>query len=114
MPTKTDSTGVICAFMVPSIITRFPGHQIFSVSMIAFLLGNLLAAVNPAGFGYWPLLVQVSHPAATLRSLGANETDLSFATGQLIVSNSVDREFQGVAGNLIHWTVLTFQAVSSA
>jgi len=30
--------------------------------------------------------------------------DLSFTTGQLIVSNSVDRELQGIAGNQCHCT----------
>lgn len=49
------SPGVICAIIVPAIITRFPGHQIFLVSMVSFFLGNLLAAVNPSSFGYWPI-----------------------------------------------------------
>ena len=101
-------TGVICALAVPSLITRFPGHQIFFISMVSFLVGDLMAALAPV-HGYW----SVTFPSLILVILGpgrsllrqSEETDvcsdLSFSTGQLIVSNSVDREFQGVAAGIV-------------
>ncbi|ORX34486.1 major facilitator superfamily domain-containing protein [Kockovaella imperatae] len=86
-------TGVICALAVPTLLTRFPGHQIFFVSMVAFLVGDVMGAVAPV-HGYW----SVTFPSLILVILGP---DLSYSTGQLIVSNSVDRQFQGTAGGIV-------------
>lgn len=39
--------------LVPRIINRFRGHLIFLVSMLAFLVGAIMAAVAPVGGPYW-------------------------------------------------------------
>ena len=62
--------------------------------MVAFLIGDIMAAVTPADSSYWA----VTFPSLLLVISGP---DLSFSTGQLIVSNSVDREFQGIAGECV-------------
>ena len=74
--------------------------------MVAFLLGNIVMSVAPAESSYWqtifPALILVISGPGTSDQMPihtiTNRADLSFATGQLIVSNSVDREFQGIAG----------------
>ncbi|WVR04537.1 hypothetical protein IAU60_001544 [Kwoniella sp. DSM 27419] len=86
--------GIIAALLVPVLIHRIPGHVIFLLAMIAFFIGVLFAAVNPAdqiywGLTFWSVLLVVFGP------------DLSFSTGQLIVSNSVAHEFQGIAAGIV-------------
>ncbi|TYJ56292.1 hypothetical protein B9479_002982 [Cryptococcus floricola] len=86
--------GVMAALLVPHLIHRLPGHIIFLLAMFAFTIGNLLAATAPAHSTYWgntfvSMLVVVWGP------------DLSFSTGQLIVSGSVDKEFQGIAAGIV-------------
>ncbi|ODN80390.1 hypothetical protein L202_02641 [Cryptococcus amylolentus CBS 6039] len=86
--------GVMAALLVPHLIHRLPGHIIFLLAMCAFTIGNLLAATAPAHSTYWgntfvSMLVVVWGP------------DLSFSTGQLIVSGSVDKEFQGIAAGIV-------------
>lgn len=39
--------------LVPAVINRFASHYIFLGSMLAFLVGSILAAVAPAGGPYW-------------------------------------------------------------
>ncbi|GFZ46638.1 hypothetical protein JCM24511_03858 [Saitozyma sp. JCM 24511] len=95
IPTEVlGRTSALAALLVPYAITRFPGHQIFLLSMIAFLVGSIMASVAPAHGSYW----SVTMPSLILVISGP---DMSFATGQLIVSNSVDREFQGIAGGIV-------------
>ncbi|ODN85645.1 MFS transporter [Cryptococcus wingfieldii CBS 7118] len=86
--------GMMAALLVPHLIHRLPGHIIFLLAMLAFTIGNLLAATAPAHSTYWgntfvSMLVVVWGP------------DLSFSTGQLIVSGSVDKEFQGIAAGIV-------------
>ncbi|OXG26040.1 MFS transporter [Cryptococcus neoformans Ze90-1] len=86
--------GVTAALSIPFLIHRLPGHVIFFIAMCAFMIGNILAATAPMDGTYWgntffSILIGVFGP------------DLSFATGQLIVSNSVDVEFQGIAAGLV-------------
>ncbi|WVF69910.1 hypothetical protein IAT40_004694 [Kwoniella sp. CBS 6097] len=86
--------GVTAALLVPSLIHRFPGHFIFLMAMISFLIGVLFGALNTPdqtywGLTFWGLLLAVFGP------------DLSFSTGQLIVSNSVAHEYQGIAAGVV-------------
>ncbi|WVW78590.1 hypothetical protein I302_100546 [Kwoniella bestiolae CBS 10118] len=86
--------GIAAALLVPMLIHRFAGHKIFLIAMIAFFIGDLFAALTPVtqtywGLTFWSLLIVVFGP------------DLSFSTGQLIVSNSVDHEFQGIAAGIV-------------
>nr|XP_031857395.1 uncharacterized protein CI109_007217 [Kwoniella shandongensis]KAA5524467.1 hypothetical protein CI109_007217 [Kwoniella shandongensis] len=86
--------GVIAALIVPWLLHNVPGHIIFLIAMIAFALCNLLAATAPSHSTYW---------GNTFFSfiIGAVGPDLSFSTGQLIVSNSVDHRFQGIAAGMV-------------
>lgn len=85
--------GVIAALIVPLLIRHLPNHFIFLLSMFAFIACNIIAATassSTANGEYWK---------GTFWSLiiGTFGPDLSFSTGQLIVSNSVSHEFQGIA-----------------
>ncbi|KAE8538309.1 hypothetical protein D1P53_005651 [Cryptococcus gattii VGV] len=86
--------GIVAALSVPFLIHRLPGHVIFFTAMCAFMIGNILAATAPVGGIYW---------GNTFFSIliGVFGADLSFPTGQLIVSNSVDVEFQGIAAGVV-------------
>ncbi|WWC67828.1 uncharacterized protein I206_101745 [Kwoniella pini CBS 10737] len=86
--------GIVAALLVPFLIHRFSGNHIFLISMISFFIGNLFAALTPKDQTYWgltffSLIICVFGP------------DLSFSTGQLIVSNSVNHEFQGIAAGIV-------------
>ncbi|WRT64885.1 uncharacterized protein IL334_001821 [Kwoniella shivajii] len=86
--------GIAAALLVPLLIHRFAGHHIFLIAMIAFFIGDLFAALAPKdqmywGLTFWSMIVVVFGP------------DLSFSTGQLIVSNSVEHEFQGIAAGIV-------------
>ncbi|OCF37435.1 hypothetical protein I316_00556 [Kwoniella heveanensis BCC8398] len=86
--------GVTAALLVPTLIHRFPGHIIFLMAMVSFLIGPLFSALNKPDQTYWGLtffglLLSVFGP------------DLSFSTGQLIVSNSVAHEYQGIAAGVV-------------
>ena len=97
------------ALAVPYVITRFPGHLIFLTSMLCFLVGDVMISLTPPSLTYWAvtfpsLLLVISGPGESRRlhiKLVSLIADLSFATGQLIVSNSVDTEFQGIAGGIV-------------
>ncbi|KIR57651.1 MFS transporter [Cryptococcus bacillisporus CA1873] len=86
--------GIVAALSVPFLIHRLPGHVIFFTAMCAFMIGNILAATAPVDGIYW---------GNTFFSIliGVFGADLSFPTGQLIVSNSVDVEFQGTAAGVV-------------
>lgn len=86
--------GVIAALAAPYAIRHFAGHTIFFFSMISFGLGNLLGALTPVNLTYWA----VTFPSFLLVAAGP---DLSYTTGQLIVTNSVDVAYHGIAGGII-------------
>ncbi|WWD00461.1 hypothetical protein V866_007376 [Kwoniella sp. B9012] len=86
--------GIAAALLVPILIHRFAGHKIFLIAMISFFIGDLFAALTPVHQTYWgltffSLIIVVFGP------------DLSFSTGQLIVSNSVEHEYQGIAAGIV-------------
>lgn len=58
--------------------------------MLSFMGGNLMAALTPVHLTYWA----VSFTSLLVIAAGP---DLSYTTGQLIVTNSVGAEFQGVS-----------------
>ncbi|WVQ84142.1 hypothetical protein IAT38_006289 [Cryptococcus sp. DSM 104549] len=86
--------GMTAALLVPFLIRHVRGHWIFLAAMLAFTIANILGATAPVDGIYWgntffSMLIGVFGP------------DLSFATGQLIVSNSVDHDFQGIAAGIV-------------
>ena len=56
--------------------------------MLSFMGGNLMAALTPVHLTYWAM-------SFTSLLVIAAGPDLSYTTGQLIVTNSVGAEFQG-------------------
>lgn len=63
-------TGALAAMAVPWIISRFRGHHIFLFSMVAFLVGAVMAAVAPVGGPYWAvtfpsLILVISGPGTS-------------------------------------------------
>lgn len=86
--------GFCAALLVPYLIKKFPGHIIFLFAMFGFMCANLFMATAPVNQVYW---------ANTFVGmlLGMFGPDLSFSTGQLIVSNSVDRNLQGIAAGIV-------------
>ncbi|KAK8846854.1 hypothetical protein IAR55_005942 [Kwoniella newhampshirensis] len=86
--------GIVAALSVPWLLHNLPGHLIFLIAMLFFMICNLLGATAPTHGIYW---------GNTMFSLitGAIGPDLSFSTGQLIVSNAVDHEFQGIAAGMV-------------
>lgn len=68
---------MLAALVVPTLITRFPGHQIFLVSMVAFLIGDIMAAFNPASASYWA----VTFPSLILVIAGPGQLILVSTTG---------------------------------
>ncbi|OXG17837.1 multidrug efflux pump [Cryptococcus neoformans Tu401-1] len=89
--------GIIAALIVPFLIRHLPNHFIFLLSMFAFTVCNIIAATastSTAEGQYWK---------STFWSLviGTFGPDMSFSTGQLIVSNSVSHEFQGIAAGVV-------------
>ena len=79
-----------------------------------------MASVAPAHGSYWgvtfpSLLLVISGPGKSYLAhdqhlarlkMAAKSVDLSFSTGQLIVSNAVPREHQGIAGELTQKRVM--------
>ncbi|WVQ97952.1 hypothetical protein IAU59_005072 [Kwoniella sp. CBS 9459] len=86
--------GVTAALLVPVLIHRLPGHVIFLMAMVSFLIGVLFSALNQPDQTYWGL----TFFGLILVVFGP---DLSFSTGQLIVSNSVAHEYQGIAAGVV-------------
>lgn len=80
--------GVCAALLVPYLIKKFLGHLIFLLSMFGAMCANLFIETAPVHQVYW------ANPFMRML-LGMFGPDLSFSTGQLIVSNSVDRNLQG-------------------
>ena len=83
-------SGVVAALFCPYAVRTFPGHWIFLVSMLSFMGGNLMAALTPPNLTYWA----VTFPSILVIAAGP---DMSYTTGQLIVTNSVGAEFHGIA-----------------
>lgn len=64
--------GALAAMLVPTVINRFKSHYIFLGSMIAFLIGAIMAAVAPVNGPYWtvtfPSMILVIAGPGTSRS----------------------------------------------
>lgn len=86
--------GVRAALVVPYLIKKFPGNLIFLLSMFGVMCANLFMETAPVHQVYWA-------NTSMQMLLGMFGPDLSFSTGQLIVSNSVDRNLQGIEAGIV-------------
>ncbi len=73
-------SGVVAAMSIVVLFRLIPGHYIFGMAMVAFIVGNLLTALASVDQSYWAL----TFPAALICVFGP---DLSFASAALIIAN---------------------------
>ncbi|GAA6059222.1 hypothetical protein JCM10212_006615 [Sporobolomyces blumeae] len=74
---------------------RVPGHYILAASCACFCIGNLLMGLTPQDQVFWAMIF----PAEIVIVFGP---DLSFASGALIISNSVPPSMYGIGGGLMN------------
>lgn len=86
--------GVAAALSLIYIFPRLEGHHIFAIALGCFTFGDLFMAVTPAVQSFWAMVF----PAQLVVTLGS---DFSFASGSLIIANSVPRNVQGTAAGLV-------------
>ncbi|KAI0179051.1 putative efflux pump antibiotic resistance protein [Hypoxylon sp. FL1284] len=86
--------GVLAAWLVSKTLHVFPGHWIFTASMIAFAMGPAFFLPQTPTTSYWAL----SMPGVALATFGP---DMSFAAAAIFVTSSVPRSYQGSAGALL-------------
>ena len=90
--------GLLATASVGIFIPKVPAQYIFGVSMLSFLIGDLLMSFAIYSDAYWAFIF----PACLLVVGGP---DLSFASSGIIISNAVLPEEQGVAGSFISTVV---------
>ncbi|KAM0261827.1 hypothetical protein ACHAQJ_002030 [Trichoderma viride] len=85
----------ILACGVSAVCVRYmPAQLVMAIGTVAALVAGILLATMPVGQSYWPQ----EFPALFI--LGFSP-DLIFTAAQIITSNSVKRNLQGVAGSLV-------------
>ncbi|GME31725.1 MFS-type transporter [Neofusicoccum parvum] len=90
--------GALAAAVAVFLLPRVPAWVVFIMSMVAFLIGQILPALTPVDQSYWPM----TFPLVMLVAFGP---DLSFASASLIVSDQVPKEQQGAAGSFVNTVV---------
>lgn len=95
--------GVLAAWIVSKTLHVFPGHWIFTASMVAFAMGPVFFLPQTPTTSYWAL----SLPGVALATFGP---DMSFAAAAIFITSSVPRSYQGSAGALL----VTVQNLASA
>ncbi|XXH05350.1 hypothetical protein Hte_011776 [Hypoxylon texense] len=95
--------GVLAAWVVSKTLHVFPGHWIFTASMVAFAMGPIFFLPQTPTTSYWAL----SMPGVALATFGP---DMSFAAAAIFITSSVPRSYQGSAGALL----VTVQNLTSA
>lgn len=93
-------TGVIAAFGSSWAIPRMPAQYILAFGSFASCVACVLVATTPAHQTYWAQIF----PALLCTAFGP---DLIFTATQIIASNTVRRDQQGIAGSLMG-TVLAY------
>lgn len=81
----------------------FPGHYIYTISMIGFSMGPVFFLPQTPNTIYWAL----SFPGVALVTFGP---DMAFAAASIFITSNVARSYQGSAGSLL----VTNQNLSSA
>ena len=86
--------GFFAAFFAGWLIPRVPAQGIIGLGCLAIVIMQVLLATIPAHLTYWAM----AFPAMLASAL---TIDLIVTSGQIVVSNTVPIEHQGVAGSLI-------------
>jgi len=92
--------GTLCAFLSSQAISRMPAQYILAIGSICSCAACALLATSPAQQVYWAQIF----PALILTAFGP---DFIFTATQIIASNTVRRDQQGIAGSLMG-TVLSY------
>jgi MFS family permease len=92
--------GVVAAFSASYAVPRLPAQYILAIGGLAPCVASILIATSPAEQTYWAQLF----PALIFTAFGP---DFIFTATQIIASNTVRRDQQGIAGSLMG-TVLAY------
>lgn len=92
--------GAVAAFASSYAIPRLPAQFILAIGSTASCIACILVATTPAQQVYWAQIF----PAVILTAFGP---DFIFTATQIIASNTVRRDQQGIAGSLMG-TVLSY------
>ncbi|KFY43543.1 hypothetical protein V495_03903 [Pseudogymnoascus sp. VKM F-4514 (FW-929)] len=92
--------GVVAAITAALLIPRISAQYILAIGATAVLVSNLLVATMPAQQIYW----QTEFWAV---AIVAFSPDFIFTAAQIVASNSVSKDKQGIAGSLIG-TLMTY------
>lgn len=91
-------SGAIASLATGFLISKLGPSRIMFISMLAFLIGQILFATAPIHQTYWAQ----TFFSTLIMPWGM---DLSFPAGTIILSNSLPREHQGIAASLISTVV---------
>lgn len=92
--------GAVAAFASSWCIPRMPAQYILAIGSTSSCIASILVATTPAQQVYWAQIF----PALIFTAFGP---DFIFTATQIIASNSVRRDQQGIAGSLMG-TVLSY------
>lgn len=91
-------SGVVAAITTGYVISRIGPAWVMVCSMLAFLVGSIIAATMPVEQTYWA-------QAFVVTLIIPWGMDMSFPAGTLIMSNAVKKEHQGMAASLVNTIV---------
>ncbi len=92
--------GTVAAFAASWAIPRLPAQYILAIGSLSSCVASILVATTPAQQTYWAQIF----PALIFTAFGP---DFIFTATQIIASNTVRRDQQGLAGSLMG-TVLSY------
>lgn len=90
--------GIIAALTTGMVLSRIGPAWVMVISMLAFLTGSIITATMPVDQSYWAQ----SFVATLIIPFGM---DMSFPAGNLIMSNAVKKEHQGMAASLVNTVI---------
>jgi MFS family permease len=91
-------SGALAAICTGMLLSRIRPAWIMVISMVCFLVGNILVATCPIDQTYWAQIFVCT----IIIPWGM---DMSFPAGTIILSNSVSKEHQGIAASLVNTVV---------
>ena len=91
-------SGAIAAVTTGYLLSRIRPAWIMAISLMMFLLGNILVCTAPVHQTYWAQIFVCT----ILIPWGM---DMSFPAATIILSNSVKKEHQGIAASLVNTIV---------
>ncbi|CAG7998833.1 unnamed protein product [Penicillium salamii] len=92
--------GAVAAVLSSWLVPRLASQYILAIGALCIIVSTTLVATMPAQQSYWPQ----AFPAAILMAFCP---DFIFTAAQIVASNSVGKDKQGIAGSLIG-TIMTY------